>query len=167
MAGSRQISSLTLKYTTGFTLLGIDGDTEMLNIGDIARQGGVSVETLRYYEQQGLIETPDRDANGYRKYAPEVVRHIQFIKRAQDVGFTLRDIGDLLSLKADPGASCSDVRDRALGKLSEIEEKIDVLSRMRDVLSTWTNACPSTGPVSACPILDALEARKGPANADR
>lgn len=139
----------------------------MLNIGDVARQGGVSVETLRYYETQGLIKTPERDVNGYRKYAPEVVRHIRFIKRAQDVGFTLRDIGDLLSLKADPGASCGDVRDRALRKLSEIEDKIDVLSRMRDVLKTWTHACPSIGPVSECPILDALETRKEPSNADR
>ena len=167
MAGSRQNSALTLKYTTGVIVSGIDGDTEMLNIGDVARQGGVSVETLRYYEQQGLIKTPDRDANGYRKYAPDVVRHIRFIKRPQDVGFTLRDIGDLLSLKADPGASCSDVRDRALGKLSEIEDKIDVLSRMRDILRIWTHACPSTGPVSECPILDALEARKEPLNAGR
>jgi len=129
----------------------------VLNIGEAARKGGVSVEALRYYEQQSLIVPPDRDANGYRKYAPEVVRRIRFIKRAQDVGFTLRDIGDLLSLKADSGSSCSDVRNRALGKLSEIDEKIEVLSRMRDVLSTWTNACPSEGPVSACPILDALD----------
>lgn len=129
----------------------------LLNIGEAARQGGVTVETLRYYEQQGLIVSPDRDANGYRKYVPEVVRRIRFIKRAQDVGFTLRDISELLSLKADPGASCSDVRDRAIGKLNEIEEKIEVLSRMRDVLSTWSDACPSKGPVDACPILDALD----------
>ena len=128
----------------------------MLNIGEAARQGGVSVETLRYYEQQGLIKSPDRDTNGYRRYVPDVVRRIRFIKRAQDLGFTLRDIAELLSLKADPGASCGDVRDQALGKLNEIEEKIEVLSRMRDVLRTWTEACPSQGPVDACPILDAL-----------
>ncbi len=138
----------------------------MLNIGEAARQGGVSVETLRYYEQQGLIEPPDRDANDYRKYTPEVVPQIRFIKRAQDVGFTLRDIGELLSLKADPSASCSDIQDRAIGKLHEIEEKIEVLSKMRDVLRTWTNACPSKGPVGDCPILEALgiEARGGHAN---
>ncbi|MBO6519269.1 MAG: heavy metal-responsive transcriptional regulator [Rhodospirillales bacterium] len=131
----------------------------MLNIGEAARQGGVTVETLRYYERQGLIASPDRGRNGYRKYAPEVVRRIRFIKRAQDVGFTLRDVGELLSLRADAGASCGDVRHRALGKLSEIEEKIEVLSRMRDVLGTWTAACPSTGPVDACPILDALDGK--------
>lgn len=129
----------------------------MLNIGEIARQGGVSVETMRYYEQQGLIPTPDRDTNGYRRYSPDAVRQIQFIKRAQDVGFTLKDIGDLLTLKADPGASCCDVRERARGKLTEIDEKLAVLLRMRDVLATWTDACPSEGPVSACPILDALD----------
>ena len=129
----------------------------MLNIGEAARQSGVSVQTLRYYEQQGLVVSPDRDVNGYRRYVPDVVRRIRFIKRAQDVGFTLRDIAELLSLKTDPGASCSDVRDRALGKLHEIEEKLEVLSQMRDVLITWTDACPSRGPVDACPILDALD----------
>lgn len=134
----------------------------MLNIGEAARQGGVSVETLRYYEQQGLIVSPERGANGYRKYLPEVVRRIRFIKRAQEVGFTLRDIGELLSLKSDSSASCSDVRDRAFGKLSEIEEKIRVLSNMRDVLSTWTDACPSKGPIAACPILDALDREDQP-----
>lgn len=139
----------------------------MLNIGEAARRGGVSVEALRYYEQQGLIDSPERDANGYRVYAPEVIRHIRFIRRAQDVGFSLRDIGDLLSLKADPGASCSDVQDRALGKLCEIEEKIEVLSRMRDVLRKWTSACPSAGPVSECPILDALEMEERDGHANR
>ncbi len=133
----------------------------MLNIGEIARQGGVSVETMRYYEQQGLIAPPDRDANGYRKYSPDTVRRVRFIKRAQDVGFTLKDTGDLLTLKADPGASCLDVRERAQGKLAEIDEKLAVLLRMRDVLATWTDACPSEGPVSACPILDALDGVHG------
>ncbi len=133
----------------------------MLNIGEIARLGGVSVEALRYYEQQGLIATPERDTNGYRKYAPDAIRRVRFIKRAQDVGFTLKDIGDLLNLRADPGASCRDVRERARGKLVEIDEKIAVLLRMRDVLSTWTDACPSTGPVSDCPIIDALDGSSG------
>ncbi|MAO57557.1 MAG: heavy metal-responsive transcriptional regulator [Rhodospirillaceae bacterium] len=130
---------------------------EMLNIGDVAGQGGVTVETLRYYEREGLIEAPDRDANGYRKYAPEVVRQIQFIKRAQDVGFTLKDIKELLSLKADPGASCRDVRARAEGKISEMGEKIVMLQRMKAVLADWAAACPDAGPVDQCPILDALD----------
>jgi MerR family mercuric resistance operon transcriptional regulator len=134
-----------------------DGGTKMLNIGDIARQGGVTVETLRYYEREGLIEAPDRDANDYRKYAPEVVRQIQFIKRAQEVGFTLKDIKELLSLKADPGASCGDVRARAEGKISEMEEKIAMLQRMQAVLADWAAACPDAGPVDQCPILDALD----------
>ncbi len=129
----------------------------MLNIGEAARQGGVSVEAMRYYERQGLLAAPDRDANGYRRYTPAAVRRIKFIKRAQDVGFTLRDIGDLLFLKVDPGASCSDVRDRARAKLGEIDEKIEVLMRMRFALAEWTDACPSEAPVSECPILDALD----------
>jgi MerR family copper efflux transcriptional regulator len=129
----------------------------MLNIGEAARQGGVSVEAMRYYERRGLIAVPDRDANGYRHYTPSAVRRIKFIKRAQDVGFTLRDIGDLLSLRADPGASCSAVGDRARAKLGEIDGKIEVLVRMRRILAEWTDACPSEAPVSECPILDALD----------
>lgn len=104
-----------------------------------------------------MITPPDRDANGYRKYSPDAVRRIRFIKRAQDVGFTLKDIADLLNLRADPGASCRDVRERARNKLTEIDTKISVLNRIRDVLATWTDACPSRGPVSACPIIDALD----------
>lgn len=129
----------------------------MLNIGDAARRGGVSVEAMRYYERQGLIARPERDANGYRRYTPDHVLRIKFIKRAQNVGFTLRDIGDLLSLRADPGASCNDVRDHARAKLVEIDEKIEVLVRMRHILAAWTDACPSDAPVSECPILDALD----------
>lgn len=128
----------------------------MLNIGETARRGGVSVEAMRYYERLGLIVAPDRDGNGYRKYPAEAVRRVRFIKRAQDVGFTLKDVSELLSLKADPGASCRDVRDRARNKLDEIDDKIAMLTRMRGVLAAWTEACPNDGPVEECPILDAL-----------
>lgn len=129
----------------------------MLNIGEVAQQCCVTVETLRYYEREGLIPSPERGANGYRRYSPDVIRRIRFIKRAQDVGFTLKDTADLLSLRTDPGASCKDVQKRALEKLSEIDEKVEMLIRMRDILTIWANACPSEGPVSECPILDALD----------
>jgi len=129
----------------------------VLNIGEVARRGGVSVETLRYYEREGLVEVAGRNANGYRRYGDDAVRQIRFIKHAQEVGFTLKDIKELLSLKADPGASCCDVRGRAEEKIREMEAKIAVLERMRSILADWAAACPDTGPVSRCPILDALE----------
>ncbi len=129
----------------------------MLNIGDVARQGGVTVETLRYYEREGLVKAAGRGSNGYRRFAAEAVRRVHFIKRAQEVGFTLKDIKELLSLKADPGASCGDVRARAEGKISEMEEKIAMLQRMKAVLADWAAACPDAGPVDQCPILDALD----------
>lgn len=130
----------------------------MLSIGEVARQGGVTVETLRYYEREGLIATPDRGANGYRRYSSDAIKRIQFIKRAQEVGFTHKDIRELLSLRADPQASCCDVRGRAMEKVREMEAKILVLRRMKAVLSKWIEECPSHGPVDECPIIDALEA---------
>ena len=129
----------------------------MLSIGEVAKQGGVSVEALRYYEREGLMTVPHRDVNGYRRYEPDAVRHIRFIKRAQDVGFTLSDIKDLLSLKADPDASCSDVRLRAEEKVRDMDAKIAMLTGMRAVLSAWVKECRGTGPVTDCPILDALD----------
>lgn len=157
VTGSRQNSGLTLKYTTGVRVTRTDGDIGMLNIGKVARQGGVTVETLRYYEREGLVAVSDRDANGYRRYADDVVRQVRFIKRAQDVGFTLKDIKELLSLRADPGASCCDVRARADAKIREMEAKIAVLRRMKAILQDWAATCPDAGPVDQCPILDALD----------
>ena len=128
----------------------------MLNIGQTAKQGGVTVEALRYYEREGLIDAPDRDGNGYRRYAEAAVRHIRFIKRAQQVGFTLNEIKDLLSLQTDPAASCCDVRAQAADKVRGMEQKIAVLEGMKSVLSQWIEECSGYGPLTECPILDAL-----------
>lgn len=137
--------------------MGRERESVMLTIGTVARKGGVSVETLRFYEREGLIPAPDRAANGYRLYASDAVARVRFIKRAQDVGFTHKDIKELLSLRADPRASCRDVRNRATRKLKDIEAKMAVLERMRSVLAAWVEECPSRGPVDECPIIDALE----------
>lgn len=134
-----------------------NGDIEVLNIGEVARRGGVSVEALRYYEREGLVESLGRDANRYRLYDDGAVRQVRFIKRAQDVGFTLKDIKELLSLKATRGASCRDVRARAQTKIQDMEAKIAVLQRMTSILADWVAACPDAGPIDQCPILDALE----------
>ncbi len=132
----------------------------MTSIGKIAQNSGVTVEAVRYYEKQGLILKPDRDANGYRRYSKDAARQVRFIKRAQEVGFTLKDIKELLSLKADPDASCCDVRARAERKVEEMEDRIITLTRMKDVLSAWVTDCEGQGPTSQCPILDALDAEE-------
>tara|TARA_R110000803_G_scaffold114822_1_gene183258 strand:- start:193 stop:594 length:402 start_codon:yes stop_codon:yes gene_type:complete len=132
----------------------------MTSIGKIAQNSGVTVEAVRYYEKQGLILKPDRDANGYRRYSKGAARQVRFIKRAQEVGFTLKDIKELLSLKADPEASCCDVRARAERKVQEMEDRIITLTRMKDVLSEWVTDCEGQGPTSECPILDALDAEE-------
>jgi len=129
----------------------------LLSIGKVARDGGVTVDTLRYYEREGLLPAPDRGVNGYRRYSPDTIKRVRFIKRAQGVGFTHQDIRELLSLRGDPNASCRDVRSRAASKISEMEEKIAVLERMKSVLSEWVSNCPSRDPVDTCPIIDALE----------
>src|SRR3546814_16230033 len=101
-----------------------------------------------------------RDANGYRRFEQEAVRRVRFIKRAQEAGFSLKDINGLLSFRASPTTSCPDIRELALLKIDEIDAKIAALARMRTVLATWAEECRDTATISECPILDALEARE-------
>lgn len=131
-----------------------------LTIGQVAGQAGVDVETVRYYEREGLIEEPARRASGYRQYGEEVVDRLRFIREAKELGFTLNEIKDLLSLKLDPSSSCAEVKGRAEAKIADIEEKIRTLQRMKRALGKLTKACSGDGPTSECPILDALEPKE-------
>ncbi len=128
-----------------------------LTTGRLARLAGVGVETIRFYERRGLLEEPPRTEAGYREYAPETVRRLRFIRRAKELGFTLREIGELLSLRVAPGATCADVRRRAEAKRRDIEEKIRSLEQMNAALAKLSQACRGRGPVGDCPILEALE----------
>jgi len=130
---------------------------ESLTTGKLARRAGVNIETVRYYERQGLIPKPPRRESGYRLYPPDMVKRIQFIKHAQELGFSLKEISELLSLKLDPETPCHEVRKRAEAKITDIEEKIKTLQKMKKALSRLTKACSGRGPVSECPILEALE----------
>lgn len=130
---------------------------ESMTIGKVARQAGVGVETVRFYEREGLIEEPPRRASGYRQYPCETVSRIRFIRRAKELGFTLKEIKELLSLRASPKSRCADVRKRAQSKIEDIEDKMRALQRMKDALVKLTAACSGRGPVTDCPILDALE----------
>lgn len=128
-----------------------------LTIGQIAKAASVNVETVRYYERRGLIPAPPRRSSGYRQYPARTVARIRFIKRAQELGFSLREIAGLLALRVDPETTCADVRSRAEAKIGEIEEKIRDLRRMRKALDRLASTCRGKGPTSECPILEELE----------
>ncbi len=128
-----------------------------LSIGQIARQGGVGVETVRFYERQGLLEKPSRSESGYRQYPPEAVSRLHFIKKAKEVGFSLKEIKELLSLRLDETATCQDVRSRAEAKILDVEQKLQALTRMKQALTDLTKACSGRGSVSECPILQSFE----------
>jgi MerR family mercuric resistance operon transcriptional regulator len=128
-----------------------------MTTGQLAKAAGVNIETIRYYERRGLIPRPGRRESGYREYPEETVKRIRFIKHAKELGFSLKEIGDLLSLRVDPETPCSEVRQRAQMKLSDIENKIAVLRKMKKALKELTDACSGKGPASQCPILDAIE----------
>jgi len=130
---------------------------EALTIGQLARRGRIHVETIRYYERRGLLPRPARTQSGYRAFEPDTVRRIRFIKRAQELGFSLKEIKDLLSLRATTGARCADVLRRAQVKMQDIEEKIRTLRAMKRALERLAEQCSGKGPASTCPLLEALD----------
>ena len=132
-------------------------DVNVLRIGEVARRAKVNLQTIHYYERTGLMPKAPRTASNYRIYSGEAVRRVRFIKRAQDLGFTLKEIKDLLSLRARPAAKCADVLVRAEAKIRNIDEKIRTLKALRRALSRLMSECKGRGAISECPILDALE----------
>lgn len=129
-----------------------------LTTGELARQGGVNLESIRFYERERLLPKPPRTASGYRMFTPNDVRRVRFIKRAQELGFSLKEVKELLALRMEPEMSCADVRKRAERKLSDIDQKISDLKRMKKVLARLTTACPGRGTLDGCPILESLDA---------
>ncbi len=128
-------------------------------IGTVARAGGVGVETVRFYERKGLIERPPKPSgSAFRSYPEETVRRLRFIRQAQELGFTLREIAELLSLRADPGADCAEVRERAMVKLEEVDRRMVSLAQLRAALDELVAACPGEGALRSCTILQAMEA---------
>lgn len=134
-----------------------------LTIGAVAREAGVGIETIRFYERRGLIEQPRKpQGSGFRVYSPELVKRIKFIRQAQQIGFSLHEIQELLSLKADPAADCSMVRSQAVAKLEEVKRKIEQLRQIGSALEALIAVCPGRGGLQACSILDTLEPDRGP-----
>jgi Hg(II)-responsive transcriptional regulator len=135
-------------------------DTNGRTIGKLARDAGIHVETIRYYEQRGLLKQPRR-SQGWRRYDDEALRVLRFVKRAQELGFSLDEVHELLSLRASKSPrTCARVRAAAESKLADVEAKIRDLEAIRGELSELARTCPSDGPPETCPILGALD-RKG------
>ena len=128
-----------------------------LKIGELAEQGQVSLQTIRYYEREGLLPKPPRLTSGYRVFSSEAVRRVRFIKRAQELGFSLTEIKELLSIRIDPKSDCSDVQKLARAKVTDIEGKIRTLQGMKKVLNKLASACPGVGPSIECPILESFD----------
>ncbi len=131
-----------------------------MTIGKVAKQSGVGVETVRFYEREGLLEEPPRRPSGYRQYPQDTVERLRFIKRAKELGFSLKEVKELLALRIAPGTSCGQIKKRAAAKVEDIEDRIRSLQRMKRALKKLAAACSGNGSVSHCPILDALEKRE-------
>lgn len=125
-------------------------------IGTVARRAGVGIDTIRYYEREGLLPPPQRRASGYRDYDPGVVERLRFIRRAKDLGFTLDEIRELLVLSTDRERGVKSVKQRAETRLNEVEQRIRELQRVKRGLQQLIAACPGHGPLDHCPILRAL-----------
>jgi MerR family transcriptional regulator, copper efflux regulator len=135
-----------------------------LTIGKLAKEANVHVETLRYYERRELIPRPRRTVANYRLYSPESLRQVKFIKQAQALGFSLKEIKKLLTLRAAPRASCADVRAYASQKIEDIDAKIRSLARMRKALQNLRGECSGKGLATECPILESLDSQKRSTN---
>lgn len=130
-----------------------------MRIGEVAAEAAVNIQTLRYYERVGLLPPPGRRSSGYRMYGPEAVRRVRFIKRAQELGFTLREVKELLKLRSVGPARRPKVRAVAQSKLDDIDQKIRDLSAMRGALAHLVTECATHDGSVTCPILEALEAK--------
>ena len=131
-----------------------------MTIGQIARAAGTGAETIRFYERSGLLPRAARTPSGYRQYSSDALLRLRFIIHAKALGFSLREIKELLSLRVTPRKSCADVRHHAEQKIHDIDQRIVALARMKLSLERLSAACIRKTPVGACPILDALETQE-------
>lgn len=127
-----------------------------MKIGELARRAAVGIDTVRYYERQGLLPAPQRLASGYRRYDETDVARLRFVRRAKALGFTLVEIRELLALSGRGEADMGGLKAAATEKLADVEAKLAELTRIRDGLRTLVAACPGHGALEQCPILNAL-----------
>ncbi len=144
---------MTLHLGIGFKLGVMPG----LTIGKLAQRAGIAVQTIRFYERRGLIPDPPRKASGYRQYPAGTLRRLRFIRRAKELGFSLREIEELLALRLEPTTPCAAVQRQIGGKLQDVQERIRDLQRMGRALEELHTLCETNDPLGDCPILDLLE----------
>ena len=125
--------------------------------GEVAERAGVKTDTVRYYEDRGLINEPPRTDSGYRQFPEGVVQTIRFIKEAQNLGFTLSEIQSLLSIRESEKDDCDEVRDLARDKQQSIQDKIEKLKRMEQTLDELIDRCERKGTYDYCPIIESLQ----------
>jgi Hg(II)-responsive transcriptional regulator len=131
-------------------------DATTMKIGEVAGAAGVNVQTVRYYERRGLLKAPPRTASGYRTYDPVAVARIRFIQRAQELGFTLSEVEELMALRVTDPEQCEATEARARRKLTEVRRKVAELRRMEGILTELLASCRSRSPTEECPILRTL-----------
>jgi DNA-binding transcriptional MerR regulator len=132
-------------------------DMQTMTIGQLARRAGVGVQTVRYYERRHLLPTATRRASGYREFAPVALQRLRFIRRAQELGFTLAEIAELLALRLDPHTTAADIKSRAEEKIGDIDRKVRDLERIRHALGHLAGRCRGgRAPTGECPLLEAL-----------
>lgn len=129
---------------------------ETMRIGKLAELSGVSIDTVRYYEREGLLPKAARRASGYREYHSGDLDRLRFVRRAKELGFTLAEIAELLSLTEDRHADMQGVKEKATERLAQVEEKIAELRRVKRGLEQLLAACPGHGTLDHCPIVAAL-----------
>lgn len=130
---------------------------ETMRIGELARKAGVNVQTVRYYERRGLLPEPERLESGYREYTPDCLDRLRFIRRSQELGFTLAEIEELLNLRTDPHTTAADVKRLAQAKITDIDAKIRDLRQIQRALSHLVGQCRgANGPTGNCPLLLAM-----------
>lgn len=134
-----------------------------LTIGAVAKRVGVAIDTIRFYEREGLLPEPMRRASGYRSYDEGTIAQLRFIRRAKQLGFTLEEIRELLALSTDRRLGVKAVKQRAQERLAVIEQRIVELQRVRDGLAQLVESCPGHGAPEQCPILRALTDEESPA----
>ena len=133
-----------------------------MRISDVAKKAGVGVETIRFYERKNLIEQPRKPVNGgFRSYPDAAVSRIKFVLKAQNLGFSLKEIRDLLSLRTEPSTDCAEIRELAARKRHEVTAKIVQLNRIRDALEAVIASCPGGGSIRACSIIEEMEKGNG------
>ena len=128
-----------------------------MKIGDVAKQSHVGIETIRYYEREGLLAEPKRNPSGYRQYDRSVVARLQFIRRTKELGFTLAEIKELLGLRFEVNTRCEHVRHRAEQKITNIEDKIRSLQKMKRSLKKVISECEAKDSLGDCPLLEGID----------